>query len=150
MALGTFDLHQRLVIAPLYRTPSIGKSMLMNEALGGWQVTGIYTVRTGAPFSYFDTTNNNSGYQVARYNPASGQTISQHSFTKTPSGVNGGGSPTAMSAQPSVSGEAPDPANGYPANPALYNAQTQTDLISDWGPFPSTMVARNSFRGPGA
>ncbi len=127
------DIRQRLVIAPLYRTPKIGNKW-MNEGLGGWQVTGIYTVRTGVPFSYFDSTNNNSGYQVARYTPASG-VIPQHTFTKIPSGVNGGGAnsyeignlPAAMTF----------------GNPALLG-------ISDWGPFPATMVARNNFRGPGA
>jgi hypothetical protein len=130
---GDLDIRQRLVIAPLYRTPKIG-GKLMNEALGGWQVTGIYTVRTGVPFTYFDSTNNATGYQVARYTPASG-VISQHSFTKIPNGVSGGGSnsyhignlPAAVSF----------------GNPAL-------EGISDWGPFPATMVARNSFRGPGA
>ncbi len=131
MALGHFDLHQRLVIAPLYRTPSIGKSMLMNEALGGWQVTGIYTVRTGAPFSYFDTTNNATGYQIARYTPAAG-VIPQHTFTKIPSGVNGGGLNSY------VIGNIPAAVSF--GNPALFG-------ISDWGPFPPTMIARNSFRG---
>jgi hypothetical protein len=115
---------------------------LLNETVGGWQVTGIYTVRTGVPFTYFDSTNNATGYQVARYTPASG-TVSQHSFTKIPNGVNGGGAnsyhigdlPAAVSfANPAL----PDPGAG------LKNG------ISDWGPFPATMVARNSFRGPGA
>jgi hypothetical protein len=137
---GDLDIRQRLVIAPLYRTPSMSGNRLMKEALGGWQVTGIYTVRTGVPFTYFDSTNNNSGYQIARYTPAAG-VISQHSFTKIPSGVNGGGAnsyvignlPAAMSfANPVL------PAPNYPQG------------ISDWGPFPTAMVARNSFRGPGA
>jgi Carboxypeptidase regulatory-like domain len=132
---GDLDLRQRLVIGPLYRTPSFSRNRLMSEALGGWQVTGIYTVRTGAPFSYFDSTNNATGYQVARYNPAPGETISQHSFTKIPSGVNGG------SVNSYNIGNLP-PALSF-GNPALLG-------ISDWGPFPPTMVARNSFRGPGA
>ncbi|MCU1252438.1 MAG: Oar protein [Edaphobacter sp.] len=138
---GDLDIRQRLVIAPLYRTPKLSNK-LINETVGGWQVTGIYTVRTGVPFSYFDSTNNNSGYQVARYTPAAG-VISQHTFTKIPAGVTGGG------------------ANSYhignlPAavsfgNPALNpNPKVFPDGISDWGPFPPTMVARNSFRGPGA
>jgi hypothetical protein len=138
---GDLDLRQRLVIAPLYRTPKINGNRLMNETLGGWQVTGIYTVRTGAPFSYFDTTNNNSGYQVARYTPASG-VIPQHSFTKIPSGVNGGGANSYEIGNLPASG----PAWG---NPALIIPGFKQG-ISDWGPFPATMVARNSFRGPGA
>ena len=55
----------------------------MNEGLGGWQVTGIYTVRTGVPFTYFDSTNNNSGYQVARYKPAPGIYSAAHLYEDT-------------------------------------------------------------------
>jgi hypothetical protein len=146
---GDLDLHQRLVIAPLYRTPKISGNRLMNETLGGWQVTGIYTVRTGAPFSYFDSTNNNSGYQVARYTPAAG-VISQHTFTKIPAGVTGEGANSYHIGNLPAAVSFPDPAAGYPANPALVNAQGKGFLISDWGPFPPTMVSRNSFRGPGA
>jgi hypothetical protein len=138
---GDLDIRQRLVIAPLYRTPKINGNMLMKQALGGWQVTGIYTVRTGVPFTYFDSTNNNSGYQVARYTPASG-TISQHSFTKIPSGVNGGG------ANSYEIGNLPAAVSFL--NPALPAPPNHSKGISDWGPFPATMVARNSFRGPGA
>jgi Carboxypeptidase regulatory-like domain/TonB dependent receptor len=145
---GDLDLRQRFVIGPLYRTPTMSNK-LMNETLGGWQVTGIYTVRTGAPFSYFDSTNNFSGYQYARYNPAPGQTISKHSFTKIPSNSQVAPNSYQIGFLPQAL-SFPDPPI-YPANPALYNAQTQTGfLISDWGPFPPTMVARNSFRGPGA
>jgi hypothetical protein len=147
---GDLDIRQRLVIAPLYRTPKISSSRLLNETLGGWQVTGIYTVRTGVPFSYYDSTNNNSGYQVARYTPTAG-VVPQHSFTKIPAGVNGGGKNSYVIGNLPPATSFPDPAAGYPANPALYNAQTKTGfLISDWGPFPPTMVARNNLRGPGA
>ncbi|MBS1801300.1 MAG: TonB-dependent receptor [Acidobacteria bacterium] len=132
---GDLDIRHRLVIAPIYRTPFFsGGHSWMAQALGGWQVTGIYTVRTGTPFSYFDSTNNNSGYQVARYTPASG-VVPQHTFKSIPSGVN----PSAPNSY--VIGNLPV-ANSF-GNPALLG-------VSDWGPFPSTMVARNSFRGPGA
>ncbi|MBS1823470.1 MAG: TonB-dependent receptor [Acidobacteria bacterium] len=132
---GDLDIRHRLVIAPIYRTPfyATGHSW-MAQALGGWQVTGIYTVRTGTPFSYFDSTNNNSGYQVARYTPAAGS-ISQHTFKSIPAGQNGGGTNSY------VIGNLPAAVSF--GNPALGG-------ISDWGPFPATMVARNSFRGPGA
>jgi hypothetical protein len=136
---GDLDLRQRLVIAPLYRTPKMSGNRLMNEAVGGWQVTGIYTVRTGAPFSYFDSTNNNSGYQVARYTPAAG-TISQHSFTKIPSG-------SQVAPNSYVIGNLPAAVSF--GNPALPGAACGCDS-SDWGPFPATMVGRNTFRGPGA
>jgi hypothetical protein len=136
---GDLDIRQRLVIAPLYRTPKIG-GKLMNEALGGWQVTGIYTVRTGVPFTYFDSTNNNSGYQYARYTPAPGSSISQHTFKSIP--ANSQVAPNSY-----VIGNLPA-AQSF-GNPALIGANCGC-AVSDWGPFPAAMTARNSFRGPGA
>ncbi len=131
-----FDIRQRFVVAPMYKTPYFGgsKLSLKNEALGGWQVTGIYTVRAGAPFTFFDSTNNYSGYNVARYASASG-VVPQRTFKSIPKGQNGGGNNTY------TLGTLPD-ANSF-GNAALLG-------ISDWGPWPSTMTARNSFRGPGA
>jgi hypothetical protein len=131
---GDLDIRNRFVIAPIYKTPSIRKNRLMNEALGGWQVTGIYTVRTGTPFSYFDSTNNASGYNIARYTPASG-VIPQRTYKSIPSGVGGQGSNSYTIGTLPV-------ANSW-FNPALLNS-------SDWGPWPATMTARNAFRGPGA
>jgi hypothetical protein len=138
---GDLDIRQRLVIAPLYRTPKMS-NRLMNETLGGWQVTGIYTVRTGVPFNYFDSTYNNSSYQVARYTPAAG-VVPQHRFTKIPNGVNGGGLNSY------IIGNLPAADSTAAENPALPTSAAPNG-ISDWGPFPATMVARNSFRGPGA
>lgn len=138
---GDLDIRHRLVIAPIYRTPFYAKGhSFMAQTLGGWQVTGIYTVRTGTPFTYFDSTNNNSGYQVARYTPAAG-VIPQHTFKSIPKGQDGGGSNSY------VIGNLPAAVSF--GNPALATSKFP-DGVSDWGPFPATMVARNSFRGPGA
>jgi hypothetical protein len=123
------------VFAPIYKTPTIGSSRsLLNEAFGGWQVTGIYTVRTGTPFTYFDTTNNVSGYNVARYAPASG-VVPQHTFKSIPGG--------AAATGPNLYTIGTLPAANSFGNPALLGA-------SDWGPFPADMTARNAFHGPGA
>jgi Carboxypeptidase regulatory-like domain/TonB dependent receptor len=133
---GDFDIRHRFVLAPIYKTPYFegSRSSLRNQALGGWQATGIYTVRTGTPFTYFDSTNNGSGYNVARYTPAGGP-LTQHTFKSIPSGQDGGGSNSYLI------GTLPA-ANSW-GNPDLLG-------ISDWGPWPSNMTARNSFRGPGA
>jgi hypothetical protein len=138
---GDLDIRHRFVVAPMYRTPFFANSHnWMAQAFGGWQVTGIYTVRTGTPFSYFDSTNNNSGYQVARYTPAAG-VAPKRTFKSIPSGQDGGGSNTY------VIGNLPEAVSW--ANPALPSSALP-DGISDWGPFPATMVGRNTFRGPGA
>ncbi|HYK37378.1 MAG TPA: TonB-dependent receptor [Alloacidobacterium sp.] len=132
---GDLDLRQRLVIAPIYQAPLLTHSnALVRYALGGWQTTGIYTVRSGTPFTYYDSTNNFSGYNIARYTPAGG-VVPKRSFTSIPSGVDGGG------ANAYVIGSLP--AQNSWGNPNLLGA-------SDWGPWPADMTARNSFRGPGA
>jgi hypothetical protein len=138
---GDLDIRQRLVIAPMYRTPFYGTGhSMMARMIGGWQVTGIYTVRTGVPFTYFDSTNNNSGYQIARYTPAVGGSISQTTFKSIP--ANSQVAPNSY-----VIGNLPA-ATSF-GNPALFGSACGCD-VSDWGPFPATMAARNSFRGPGA
>jgi hypothetical protein len=132
---GDLDLRQRLVIAPIYQAPLLTHSnALLRQTLGGWQVTGIYTTRSGTPFTYFDSTNNFSGYNVARYTPAGGL-VPERKFSSIPSGVDGGG------ANAYTVGTLPT-ANSF-GNPNLLGA-------SDWGPFPADMTARNAFRGPGA
>jgi hypothetical protein len=133
---GDLDVRHRLVLAPIYRTPFYeGKHGPLKQALFGWQVAGIYNVRTGTPFPYFDSTNDSqagAGYNVPRYTPASGH-IPSHTFKST-NGASGNGNNTY------VIGNLPGAVSF--GNPALGG-------ISDWGPYPLNMTARNSFRGPG-
>ena len=131
-----FDIRNRFVLAPIYRTPAFnGSKGLLKELLGGYEVTGIYTVHTGTPFTYFDSTHNSTGYNYARYTPAAGA-VPQHTFTKIPSGT------AFQSGSPDFYTIGTLPTSTSFSNPALLG-------ISDWGPFPSTMTARNAFRGPG-
>jgi Carboxypeptidase regulatory-like domain/TonB dependent receptor len=132
---GDGDIRHRLVLAPIYKTPFLSNGhRLLSQSVGGWQIAGIFTARTGTPFSYFDSSNNQSGYNVARYMPAGGQ-VPQHTFKSIPAGTSGGGT------NGYVIGNLP--AAAPISNPNLLGA-------SDWGPWPAAMVARNAFRGPGA
>ena len=127
------DVRHRLVVAPIYAEPFFkNQHNLIGEVLGGWQLAGIYQVHSGTPFTYYDTTNNASGYNVARYTPDA--SISKHTFKSIPSGADGGGSNLY------TIGTLPG-ANSW-SNPAFGG-------ISDWGPWPANMSARNAFRGPG-
>ncbi|HVJ08688.1 MAG TPA: TonB-dependent receptor [Acidisarcina sp.] len=130
---GDLDIRHRFVLAPIYQTPAYKNHGLATYVVGGWQVTGIYQVHSGTPFTYYDSTNNASGYNVARYTPAAG-VVPQHTFKSIPHGQNGGGTNTY------VLGVLPL-ANSW-GNDALLG-------ISDWGPWPATMTSRNAFRGPG-
>jgi Carboxypeptidase regulatory-like domain len=126
-----YDIRHRIVLSPIWQTPwfKSGRGILP-QTLGGWNISGIFTARTGTPFSVFDYTYDLTGYVVPRLIPAT--PITQF-HVGTP--VNVG--PNVYNAL-----TIPAPANTGPLNPTLG--------LSDYGPFPADMTARNSFRGPGA
>ncbi|HET8922187.1 MAG TPA: TonB-dependent receptor [Candidatus Acidoferrum sp.] len=128
-----YDIRHRLVLSPLWTTPwfKSGRGW-EGHALGGFTVAGIFTARTGTPFSIFDTTNTlngPSGYGIPRYVP-NGSITSFHTGTPVSVGPNNF---TVLTLPV---------ANETPFNTALG--------ISDFGPFPANMTGRNAFRGPGA
>jgi hypothetical protein len=133
-----YDIRHRLVIAPIYNMPEFfkDKPMIFREVLGGYQLNGIFTMRTGTPFTFYDSTDNNSGYQTPRYNPVSPVT---HTLYKSiPAGAANAGNLYTL-----TTGSATLPVDNPFGNANLLG-------ISDLGPYPATMTARNLFRGPGA
>ena len=135
-----FDLRHRLGISSIYQIPYFkNRHDLKGETLGGWEVTGIYTARTGTPFTYFDSTNVNGGgdfLNIPRYAPSTPLTKKQMKY-KTPSAASG----STLGGGTYIFGTLPQ--GTVISNPALGG-------ISDWGPFPSNTLKRNSFEGPGA
>jgi hypothetical protein len=128
-----FDIRHRVVVAPIYELPfyKSGRGWA-RQVLGGWTLVGIFTARTGVPFSVFDTTNSlnaGAGDGVPRLVPSTPITsFSAH----TPQNV--GPNQYTILTLPA--------ANETPFNPVLG--------ISDFGPFPGNMTGRNMFRGLGA
>jgi hypothetical protein len=112
----------------------------MAQALGGWNISGIFTARTGIPFSIYDTSYLINFYVIPRLTPAT--PITQY-HTGTPVQVlsNGPGSTPVANLYSALT----VPASGVDGAP--FNAALGLD---DFGPFPSNMTARNAFRGPGA
>jgi hypothetical protein len=107
------------------------KRDLLSETAGGWSLSGIFTARTGTPFSAFDYTYNTNGYAgVSRIVPVT--PISQYKS----------GTPKAVGVNQFQINSIPGANDLAPFNPTLG--------ISDFGPFPTTMTARNAFVGPGA
>ena len=145
------DIRHRFVIAPIYQTPRFRSGhALLSQALGGWQISGIYNVRTGTPFTYFDFTNNATGYNVARYTPLAGKSVTQHSFTKIPAGQNGAGANTyTLGTLPTANSDVTVGTGAGSGNPNLV-IPGKANGISDWGYAPAAETARNAFRGPGA
>lgn len=126
-----FDIRHRLVISPIWETPwfKTGKSVT-RETLGGWTLSGIFTARTGIPFSVYDFSNVYNQNQIPRLTPSTPITHFQV------------GSPRSVGVNTFSALTIPVPASFAPLNPALG--------ISDFGPYPSNMTRRNAFRGPGA
>ena len=129
-----FDIRQRFVLSPIWQTPwfKTGRGF-MTQALGGWNISGIFTMRTGIPFSFYDTSYLINYYAIPRYTPSA--PIAQRVVS---------GSPVQTSATSNtwVGLTAPPAAMLGPLDPALG--------ISDFGPYPADMTGRNIFHGPGA
>jgi hypothetical protein len=129
-----YDIRHRLVLSPIWQTPwfKSGRGFL-TQALGGWTISGIYTARTGTPFSIYDESFLLNFYVIPRLTPAT--PITQY-HTGTAVQVPGSANQyTALNI----------PASGVDGAP--YNSALD---LNDFGPFPANMTARNAFRGPGA
>lgn len=131
-----FDTRHRFVLAPIYQTPWFkGNKSMKGRLLGGYLVTGIYTVRTGTPFTYSDSTNSlnaGAGSGIPRYLPSAPITNKRFNKIVSQSGSNVYNTGTLPAAAP------------YPASSLPYGG------ISDYGPYPAGMSHRNAFYGPGA
>ncbi len=126
-----YDVRHRVVISPIWDTPWFKSGKGLGEALGGWEVAGIFTARSGTPFSIFDYSNDLNDLTVPRLTPAT-PFVSHH--------VSGPSNPVGANAYAVLA--VPSPLSLAPLDPALG--------LSDFGPFPAGMMSRNSLRGPGA
>jgi outer membrane receptor protein involved in Fe transport len=127
-----FDVRNRVVLSPIWQTPWFKQGHgLVTQIAGGWTASGIFTARSGTPFSVYDFSYNYNGYTgVPRIVPATPVTQS-----KTGSAQNVGPNQFQVLEVPGANDLAP------------FNS---TLGINDFGPFPGSMTRRNSFRGPGA
>jgi hypothetical protein len=130
-----FDVRNRFVLSPIWNTPWYKSQRGLGEALGGWSLAGIFTARTGIPFSFYDLDNEEFYYNLPRLTPAS--PISNYHVNSNPRQTPQPGNNNVFDLY-----TMPLPASFAPLNPTLG--------ISDYGPFPAGMVHRNAFRGPGA
>jgi hypothetical protein len=148
-----FDIRQRFSVSPIYSVPYFKNAHgLKGEVLANWQVTTIFTARTGVPFTFFDSSNVNllgDFSNVPRYAPSSHVSKRLYKGPASGSSALGGGEYRFGSL----------PSGSVVSNPALQGCTTTVyDLngcststgISDWGPFPTNTLGRNAFTGPGA
>jgi outer membrane receptor protein involved in Fe transport len=127
-----FDVRHRLLTSAIWNVPFLRDSTGMKRAiLGGWTITGIFTARTGYPFTVFDCTNGRDACMRA-LDTAGG-------ISKNANGNTATGNPNEfvlldLSPIVGLAGTYVDPLTG----------------TSDYGPYPSTMTKRDAFRAPGA
>jgi len=127
-----FDIRHRFVTSFAWTLPSVKAAKgFANHLVNGWELTGIFTARTGTPFSVWDGSQGNQIFIRAIENGA----------------VN-------------FSGHVDHDSVGVSDTPNRYNYIDLTGLTpgtyvdpktgtSDFGPYPSNMTKRNAFRGPG-
>jgi hypothetical protein len=120
-----YDIRHRILLAAIWDVPYRGGNKYAKQILGGWTLIPNISARTGTPFTLWDCTN---AYQIC---------------------------PRAMYDKPFT----PlyyTTANGNP-NQFNYMSVGTPDSsyvnaaagVSDFGPFPSTMLGRNTLRTPG-
>ncbi|MBA3322791.1 MAG: TonB-dependent receptor [Pyrinomonadaceae bacterium] len=126
-----FDARHRFVSSFNYEIPYFNSvdSSLVRNLLGGFSLTGIFTARTGNPFTVFDCTTGRDG-ACHRYIP-SGGTVN----------FNGSGNPASVGANSFSYLQLP---------PGVHYSNPDAGLVTgSVGPFPAEMTRRNAFRGPG-
>jgi Carboxypeptidase regulatory-like domain len=128
-----FDVRNRYVLSVIWNEPffSGNSKGWVNQVAGGWNVAPIFSARSGVPFTISDSTNSlNAGsgpYGIPRYAPRG----------PVPSTSTGAGIPISPNNFDILTLPAAMNYTGYLG-------------ISDFGPYPANMTARNNFVGPGA
>jgi outer membrane receptor protein involved in Fe transport len=131
-ANANFDIRHRVAISGIWFIPVFKGSTMVDHVLGGWEFAPIFTARTGSPFSVYDCTN---GYNFCERAESSGP-LPQKGVTNVPTaGVADNYQyytfPTALTSQAGV----------------WYNPKTG---ISDFGPYPTNQLGRDTFFTPGS
>jgi hypothetical protein len=125
------DLRGRFALEAVWETP-FAKNMhgIARQVLHGWTVAPIFTAETGSPFSIYDCTN---AVTVCMYAVNAAGT----------SGI-----PRAHSGPLVPTGSA-DNFEFIPFTNTDSSFVNPIAGVSDFGPYPAGMNARNAFRGPG-
>ena len=126
-----FDVRHRVAISGIWLVPLFKGTTTLDHFLGGWEFAPIFTARTGSPFSLYDCSN---GYNFCERAETSGP-LPQKGVTNVPTaGVADNYQyytfPAALTSQVGV----------------WFNPKTG---ISDFGPYPSNQLGRDTFFTPG-
>lgn len=121
-----FDVRHRFVGSVIWQIPYAKNWSGLNKALfDGWTVTGIFSARTGTPFTIFDGTNANlSSPRLVPTGPLNINVVDTGGANFF-NYIDLTGQPVGAFGNPICGG------------------------CSDFGPYPANMTRRNQFRGPG-
>jgi hypothetical protein len=123
-----YDVRHRFVMSGIWQVPlGHGSSGLSRALLGDWAFNWLLTAQSGAPFTIYDCTNALS--VCMRMLSAAPRAA----YTATPAGAQNSFVYLDFSNQAAGFGSYLNPLTG----------------VSDFGPFPSNMETRNSYRRPG-
>jgi len=135
-----FDNRQRIAISGIWEVPFFHSFHgVAKEIFDGWQFAPIFTARTGNPYSIYDETND---FFYAPF------VMLSSPLPRNPQ------KPIPMAGIPdnySILNECTEPLNPPNFGTCAYNSSYVNPIVgySDWGPFPSNMTGRDSFRSPG-
>jgi outer membrane receptor protein involved in Fe transport len=126
-----FDVHNRLAVSGTWDVPfARNTSGFAKRAFDGWTLSSIFTAHSGLPFTMYDCTG---------------------AFAVCPRAMVTGTRPSKTGVGNVASG-APNTFNYVDLTAINFDTTYFNPIvgISDFGPYPSTMLPRNYFRGPGA
>ncbi len=126
-----FDARHRLITSWNWEIPHVKDAKgFLNHALNGWELTGIFSARTGAPFTVFDCT---LSFNVCSRAILSGPVnfngdVNHHSVGTT---------------------DAPNRYKYIDLSGLTPGEFVDSQGLNEFPPFPANMSKRNQFRGPG-
>ncbi len=141
-----FDQRHRLVLSGVWEVPfAKNTSGFARYILHGWEMAPIFTAATGSPFTIFDSTNEWQEV-MPRVMLANGMSIAR-TATGTPL-QDPLGTPNTLAYIQLYQNA--NMTTGTFTNP-LFDTSYVNPIqgTSEFGPYPSSMTARNFFRGPG-
>jgi outer membrane receptor protein involved in Fe transport len=125
-----YDARHRLIVSGIWNVPFLSEGKGMKETLlGGWSFNAILTMHSGYPFTIYDCSNGLALCMRAIDSVGLSRSLGSGTATGNPNEY------TLLDLTPILK-----TAGSY-VNPLTGN--------SDFGPYPSTMTARDDFREPG-
>jgi hypothetical protein len=120
-----FDIRHRVAVSGVWQIPSLSRSGMLRNLVNGWQIAPVFTWHTGNSFTLYDCAN---ALQVCERAETAGR-LPKRGVSNVPTAAPDSylyyAFPTQLASQA-----------GLWYNPALG--------VSDYGPFPSNMLGRNT------